>query len=48
MALLMREAMKNEEFRKITSTTKYTLKTNFNTYEWYNKSQIACMEFTYI
>ncbi len=40
MALLMREAMKNETFRKITSTKKYTLKTNFNTYEWYNKNEL--------
>lgn len=40
MALLMIEAMKNEEFKKITSTKKYTLKTNFNTYEWYNKNKL--------
>ena len=40
MALLMREAMKNETFRKITNTKKYTLKSNFNTYEWYNKNEL--------
>jgi len=40
MALLMREAMKNPEFRKITSAKKYTLQTNFNTYEWYNKNKL--------
>ena len=40
MALLMREAMKNKEFRKITSTHKYTLKTNYNVYEWHNKNKL--------
>lgn len=40
MALLMVEAMKNEEFRKITSTKEYKLKTNFNTYVWYNKNRL--------
>lgn len=40
MALLMREAMKNENFRTITSAQKYSLKTNFNTYEWYNKNRL--------
>lgn len=40
MALLMVEAMKNEEFRKITSTKKYTAKTNFGTYDWYNKNKL--------
>lgn len=40
MALLMREAMKNPDFQKITSAKKYTLKTNLNTYEWYNKNKL--------
>lgn len=40
MAILMREAMKNKDFRKITSTRKYELKTNFNTYSWYNKNKL--------
>lgn len=40
MALLMREAMNNKYFRKITSTEKYTLRTNFNTYIWYNKNKL--------
>lgn len=40
MALLMREAMKNNEFRKITSSKEYTVKTNFNTYVWYNKNKL--------
>jgi len=40
MCLLMREAMKNEEFRKITGTTKWSVKTNFGNYEWYNKNKL--------
>ncbi len=40
MCLLMREAMENEEFRKITSTKKYEVKTNFGEYEWYNKNRL--------
>lgn len=40
MALLMQEAMKNETFRKITSTKTYSLKTNFNTYVWTNKNKL--------
>lgn len=40
MALLMIEAMKNEEFKKITKATKYTAKSNFGTYEWYNKNKL--------
>ena len=40
MALLMQEAMKNDTFRKITSTKKYITKSNFNTYEWHNKNEL--------
>ncbi len=40
MCLLMIEAMKNEDFRAITSAKKYTLKTNFGEYEWYNKNRL--------
>lgn len=40
MCLLMIEAMKNEEFRTITSAVKYTVKSNFGTYEWYNKNRL--------
>ena len=40
MALLMREAMKYEAFKKVTSTKRYTCKTNFNVYEWYNKNKL--------
>lgn len=40
MAVIMSEAMKNKEFKKIVSTTKYNLKTNMNTYIWYNKNKL--------
>ncbi len=40
MALLLKEAIKNKEFRKISKTKKYDLKTNFNTYSWYNKNKL--------
>ena len=40
MALLMSYASKNTEFQKITKTKKYTLKTNKNTYIWYNKNKL--------
>ena len=40
LTLLLREAMKNKNFRKITSTKEYTLKTNFNTYSWHNKNKL--------
>ena len=40
MALLMSYAMKNEVFRKITSTKDYTLKTNKNVYKWHNKNKL--------
>ncbi len=40
MALLMSEAMKNETFRKIVSTKKHTVKTNYKTYIWYNKNKL--------
>lgn len=40
MALLMKEAYKNDSFRKIEKTKKYTLKTNKNTYVWNNKNKL--------
>ena len=40
MALLMREAMQYDAFKKITSTKKHIVKTNFNVYEWYNKNKL--------
>ncbi len=40
MALLMSEAMKNDTFRKIVSTKKITVKTNYKTYLWHNKNKL--------
>ena len=40
MCLLMKEAMENEEFREITKAKKYSVKTNFGSYEWYNKNKL--------
>lgn len=40
MCLLMREAMKNEQFKKITATSKWDVKTNYGNYEWYNKNRL--------
>ncbi|MBQ2947141.1 MAG: D-alanyl-D-alanine carboxypeptidase [Bacilli bacterium] len=40
MAILTSFAMKNEEYKKITGTKKYTLKTNMNTYSWINKNKL--------
>ena len=40
MALLTSYAMKNEEYKKIVSTKKYTLKTNMNYYSWTNKNKL--------
>ncbi len=40
LCLLMSEAMKNEEFRRITSTKEYSVKTNFGSYDWYNKNRL--------
>lgn len=40
MALLMSYAIKNEEFKKIVSTQKHTVKTNMNYYSWTNKNKL--------
>ena len=40
MALLTSYAMKNEIYKKIVSTKKYTLTTNMNSYAWYNKNRL--------
>ena len=40
MALLTSYAMKNDIFRNIVSTKKYTLTTNMNTYLWINKHKL--------
>lgn len=43
MAILMSYAMKNDTFRAITSTKKKIVKTNYKTYEWYNKNKLLSM-----
>ena len=40
MALLMRYAMKNENFREITGTKNYVGKSNKKTYHWTNKNKL--------
>lgn len=40
MAILTSYAMKNKEYREITKTKKYILKTNMNTYSWTNKNKL--------
>lgn len=40
MALLTSYAMKNDEYKKIVATKKYTLKTNMNYYSWINKNKL--------
>lgn len=44
MAILMSYAMENSDFKKITSTKVYNLKTNKNSYSWRNKNKLL---FTY-
>lgn len=43
MAILTSYAMKNEEYRNITKTKKYTVKTNMNYYSWTNKNKLLYM-----
>lgn len=43
MAILMSYAMKNETFRRITSTKHVVVKTNYKTYDWYNKNKLLSM-----
>ncbi len=40
MAILTSYAMKNDIYKKIVGTRKYTLTTNMNTYVWYNKNKL--------
>lgn len=40
MAILTSYAMKNDTYKKIVGTKKYTLKTNLNTYVWHNKNKL--------
>ena len=43
MAKLASYAIKNDEFKKITGTKKYKLKTNMNTYIWNNKNKMLTL-----
>lgn len=43
MALLQSYAMKNDTYKKIVGTKKYTLKTNKNVYVWHNKNKLLRM-----
>lgn len=40
LAKLMSYAMQNETFRTITSTKRKVVKTNYKTYDWYNKNKL--------
>ena len=40
MAILTSYAMKNDIYKKIVGTKKYTLTTNMNSYAWYNKNKL--------
>lgn len=46
MALLTSYAMKNEIYRNIVKTKKYTVKTNLKTYVWHNKNKL--LQYDYI
>lgn len=43
LALLMKYAMKNKTFQKITQTKKYIVSSENITYEWYNKNKLLSM-----
>ena len=43
MAILMSYAMQNDIFRRITSTKHHIVKTNYKTYDWYNKNKLLSM-----
>lgn len=43
MGILMSYAMKNESFRRITSTKHHVVKTNYKTYDWYNKNKLLSL-----
>ena len=45
MALLTRYADKYPEYRKIVSTKKHTVKTNYKTYIWHNKNKLLSKEY---
>jgi len=45
MALLTSYVMEYEEYRNIVKTKKYTLKTNYKTYIWYNKNKLLDLDY---
>lgn len=45
MALLTREAMKYDEYKKIVGTKSYTVKTNNKTYVWKNKNKLLAEDY---
>ena len=45
MALLTRYAMKNNTYREIVKTKKYTVKTNLKTYVWHNKNKLLSYDY---
>lgn len=45
LALLMKYAIKNETFVKISSTKKHKAKTNMNEYIWYNKNDLLSYKY---
>ena len=45
MALVTRYAMKNEIYREIVKTKKYTVKTNLKTYVWHNKNKLLSEDY---
>ena len=45
MAKLTRYAMQNDIFREIFKTKKYTVKTNYKTYTWFNKNKLLRLDY---
>ena len=45
MALLTSYANKYKEYQNIVKTKKYTLKTNYKTYIWYNKNKLLSLDY---
>lgn len=45
MALLTKYAMKNDIYKEIVKTKKYTVKTNLKTYIWHNKNKLLSVDY---
>jgi len=45
MAKLTKYAMENSVFREIFKTKKYTVKSNYKTYVWYNKNKLLSLDY---